>query len=349
MRARIALLAGALACGAPGPELSSSDSDALVLLRRNGETSQLVWVRIADGAERVLRTSTEAEMAWPDWSAGAGRIVFQERLRSGERLDRLWLLDPHTGDEAPVSSEPALQEHWATWSPDGAYLVYSATTRRGRALAEVELASGERRLRVSTGLADPFVRPEYAPDGRTLLAQRRLHDWNAIRLWVLEPGLEPRALTGDGTAIELKGRFTRDGHWIVFTRREDADARADLVRVRPDGSDASTLASTPGSDDHSARPSPQRDEIVFVSDRDGSSDLFLVALENGVARNLTRTPEREEGAPRWSPDGERIALSARPVGAERGSDALRVVVIDREGRVLLETPGLMPDWMPAWR
>jgi hypothetical protein len=26
----------------------------------------------------------------------------------------------------------------------------------------------------------------------------------------------------------------------------------------------------------------------------------------------------------------------------------RIAVIDRNGRVLFETPGMMADWMPAW-
>jgi hypothetical protein len=32
-----------------------------------------------------------------------------------------------------------------------------------------------------------------------------------------------------------------------------------------------------------------------------------------------------------------------------GLARVRVVVVDREGRVLFETPGMMPDWMPPWR
>jgi Tol biopolymer transport system component len=75
-----------------------------------------------------------------------------------------------------------------------------------------------------------------------------------------------------------------------------------------------------------------------------------VVLAGGEPKNLTRTPERAESAPHWSPDGERIVFLARPSGGVGAGEAgeERIVVIDREGTPLLDTPGSMPDWMPAW-
>jgi hypothetical protein len=31
-----------------------------------------------------------------------------------------------------------------------------------------------------------------------------------------------------------------------------------------------------------------------------------------------------------------------------GLAQIELVVIDREGQLLVEMPGLMPDWMPGW-
>jgi Tol biopolymer transport system component len=116
--------------------------------------------------------------------------------------------------------------------------------------------------------------------------------------------------------------------------------------ARPDGSEARPLAAAPDADERSARPSPTRDEVAFISDRDGSPDLFLVDLAGGPARNLTRSPGRREAAPRWSPDGERIAISVLREPPYVSGE--RVAVVDRQGTPLLEVPGTMPDWMPPW-
>jgi Tol biopolymer transport system component len=72
-------------------------------------------------------------------------------------------------------------------------------------------------------------------------------------------------------------------------------------------------------------------------------------------RQLTRTPERHEFAPRWSPDGERLLVTvAEPeYGLPRLTDReslsnARVVALTRDGEVLFDTLGFMPDWMPPW-
>ena len=108
-------------------------------------------------------------------------------------------------------------------------------------------------------------------------------------------------------------------------------------------------------DEHSARPSPTRDELAFVSDRSQNADVYLVEMEGGVPRNLTRTPMFDEYAPHWSPDGELLVVTTVDVDADEPRLAdratlthARLRVIDREGRVLLDTPGFMPDWMPPW-
>jgi Tol biopolymer transport system component len=98
-----------------------------------------------------------------------------------------------------------------------------------------------------------------------------------------------------------------------------------------------------------------RDEIAFVSDRDGSSDVFLAELDGSAQRNLQHTPDYNELAPRWSPDGEfvvvtRIAREVADFGSmnQRTLEQAHIVVLDRNGRQHFEAVGAMADWMPAW-
>ena len=77
----------------------------------------------------------------------------------------------------------------------------------------------------------------------------------------------------------------------------------------------------------------------------------MLDLASGVPRNLTRSPEIDEGVPLRSPNGERLAILRRPrakSGRRPSDDESHLAVIDREGRVLFETQGMMGDWMPAW-
>jgi Tol biopolymer transport system component len=109
-------------------------------------------------------------------------------------------------------------------------------------------------------------------------------------------------------------------------------------------------------DEHSARPSPTRGELAFVSNEGGAANVFILSLAGGGVRNLHPTTTLHLFAPHWSPDGDRIAVTAmkndgRGVRAISHGDLadLRVMVFDREGKQLFDQPGAMPDWMPPWR
>ncbi len=329
-------------------------SDGIVFTRRTPHGRELWRARLADGTQRPLLEKPEREELWPYWSSAAGRLLFQvERSQAGAAL--LLLLDPASGRVEPLAKTRAWREHWASWSPDGKRVAFAFSSGPGaraqHGVAEVEVATGRRSVLGPDVGGLVFFRPEYAPDGRRLLVQRRgasLDSFSA--LWLLEPGQPPRALPGKFPRFAEKAHFTRDGAWIVYTGRETAAGRGALVLMRPDGSASHPLAAQPGANQDSARPSPTRDEIVFLSDRDGSSDLFLVDVEGGAPKNLTRTPARAESAPHWSPDGEHIVFLAQPSqpGEEGSAAPERVVVIDREGAQVLDTPGSMPDWMPPW-
>ena len=126
------------------------------------------------------------------------------------------------------------------------------------------------------------------------------------------------------------------------------------MSVALDGSGLRSHASLPEASDHSARPSPRRDEIVFVSNREGLPAVYLASLPDGAPRRLS-AKQGMALAPRWSPDGEKIAMTTAPEGAvaptlsqPESLETSRVVVVDREGTVLLDVPGLMPSWMAPW-
>lgn len=349
-RAAVCLCALLLACGRDaGQPVSGPPSQGLVFVRYRGDNADLVRLRLADGAERPLVETGDRDELWPYWSPRAGLLVFQARgLRSGPD-DRLLLLDPTTGQVEPVPPAGARRQHWAAWSQDGTRLayvfdgpgadggigVYDRTAGSFRAVAE---AKGRVR----------WIRPEFAPDGRRLVAERV--DDREHGIWILAPGAAPQRLTAAAVGFVQKARFTRDGAWVVFTRRSARGRPGAVLRVRPGRGEAGVVADVRGADDHSSRPSPTRDELVFISDREGTGDAFRVDVEGGTPHPLTRTPDWDERSPRWSPDGEYVVMTAIPTASarRRPNPDSRVVVVDREGRRLLEVPGTMADWMPPW-
>ena len=91
--------------------------------------------------------------------------------------------------------------------------------------------------------------------------------------------------------------------------------------------------------------SPDGDEIVFVSFRDGNAEIYKMDSDGANEQRLTSSPGTEK-SPTWSPDGRWIAF----VGEADGSFELFVMRSDASGlRRLTRTPGdeLAPAWSPS--
>jgi Tol biopolymer transport system component len=381
------LAAGLLgACSPPPLGVEGPASEGLVFVRLIGSSSELMRARLSDGEVGALTGTPDREESWPYWSHPARRLVFQVSPALVGKSSDLMLWDPDAG-ETPLFETPERDERWPAWSPRGRRLAFAFRSRgpaptapAGRArrepkksqggaggqraggesaaagVATVDLEGGELAVLARSGPRDFFFRPSFAPDGERLVVQRRGGSGRGSDLWILSRQAPPRPLTRDPAWFDMKPWFTRDGTRVVYSRRRADGGPRDIESVTVEGGDRRVIASTPRSDDHSARPSPTRDEIAFVSDRDGASQLFLADLSGSAVRKLTDSPERNHVAPRWSPDGERLVVTLSPAeGAEprlvdqSSLEGAGILVVDRRGEVIFETSGFMPDWMPPWR
>lgn len=312
-------------------------------------------VRIADGAVRAVTATVDRDERWPYWSDSARRVIFQTSEPGDARSSDLVLWDPESERETNLLSTPHREERWPSWSPDGRTVAYAFVGGRPAAgVALIDIAERKQRVIVQAGVEGVYRRPNFSPDGRQLVAELMSPERRQSSLWLLSPAASPQPITGGSEWNDTKAWFTRDGARIVFNRRPVGKAVADVLSIAPDGSDPQTVVAGAASE-HSARPSPTRDEIVYVSNASGTFDVFRADLDGGSVHALYTTPELMLYAPRWSPDGERVVATAFPTDADRSQapgdrtvERSRLVVLDRAGNVLLDTPGAMADWMPPW-
>ena len=106
--------------------------------------------------------------------------------------------------------------------------------------------------------------------------------------------------TDEGTWLSLD--LSPDGRTIVF------DMLGDLYTIPATGGAATRITSgTPF--DGQPRFSPDGKSIVFVSDRSGSENLYLVDPDGMNVRPLTRGANQAYVSPDWTPDGEYVIVS----------------------------------------
>lgn len=100
---------------------------------------------------------------------------------------------------------------------------------------------------------------------------------------------------------------SRDGKWVVYVVGK-ADLAENKVTsalwLMPADGSAPARALTAGTKkDREPRFSPDGRRVAFVSDRDGTPELWLLELDGGEPRKLSAAPEGVSG-PIWSPDGK---------------------------------------------
>jgi len=107
-----------------------------------------------------------------------------------------------------------------------------------------------------------------------------------------------------------------DGSSIVYSRRtiEDNRYRSRLWRVGYEGGRAEKLTTAAASDSR-PRFSPDGRRLLFLSDRSGSSQAWVLPLGGGEPQQAAAL-DGDVGAAEWAADGRRIALIA-PSGEQR--------------------------------
>jgi Tol biopolymer transport system component len=147
----------------------------------------------------------------------------------------------------------------------------------------------------------------------------------------LQPARWARFTTSKGTWISLD--VSPDGQTIVF------DMLGDLYTVPITGGEATRI--TNGiAHDMQPRFSPDGTRIVFVSDRSGDDNLWLLDLGNGDTTALTEGKGITYLSPEWMPDGNYVVASRS--GPLSGLEKLWIYHVDGGiGLEMTDGPGAL--------
>jgi len=231
----------------------------------------------------------------PHSSPDGRSVVFEADLNSFRDIYRLWIasgrVERLTHSERG-SFEPRL-------SPDGQHLVFTSSRDGNAELYLLNLRSHA--LQRLTWSPEDDAHPRWSPDGRRLTFVRTRR--GRARVFTMEAnGAHPRPLrpVSRVNGSERDAVFSPDGRFIALVDQLPGRASVRVVRAR----DGAEVGHSEGEHvDQQPAWSPDGRYLVFVSNRTGNDELFLMARDSSCLEQLTHAAAAD-WLPRWArPEG----------------------------------------------
>jgi hypothetical protein len=215
----------------------------------------------------------------------------------------LYLADAHTGKILRRLTSTATNPHFdalrfvdsaGSWSPDGARFAFVATREGLNVIAILDVASRTVEKEIRVPGAGGLSNPAWSPDGRFLVISGNAGGLSDLYRISLADGAVTR-LTGDKYA-QLQPTWSPDGKTIAYVTDEGpgtdlqglsyGNYRIGFYDVATGA--RRTIAPFEGAKNINPQYSPDGEEIYFIADPDGFSDVYRLHLATGEIYRVTQ-------------------------------------------------------------
>ncbi|MCP4291599.1 MAG: hypothetical protein GY780_07165 [bacterium] len=248
-----------------------------------------------------------------DWAPNGQEIVFgfTDDMEKPYRLARLnmdslevsFITDPHIlvrGDKTP------------RFSPDGTKIAFVRGDRSSFKDLFLIDAKGSEPKRLTEGFVN-IGGLDWSTDGSTLVFAAAPDDiYNLWSLELKEPFV-PRMINIQGGPKNNPSLASKTDILVFQEQSYDSNIGSVCLEEGPDGEKnfGEVIQIAPSTRiDFCARFSPSGKQILFISERSGTRELWISNSDGEQVRQLTNLGAARLRHPRWSPDGSQIVFNA---------------------------------------
>jgi TolB protein len=219
--------------------------------RASGESSQL-YVVGTDGADprRLTFSADSYERVLDDyaeWSPDGSRIVFQRTIipqAEGEKpYADIWLLDPETGEETPLTETQDFWDSTPSWAADGSAIFFESNRGGAFELYRMPLDGGEAVALTETEAIE--AEAKQSPDGRQVAFVSDVDGDFEVFVMDADGGNVRQLTSSDGE--DRCPQWSPDGQQLSFSSERDGDS--EIYVMNADGSNQRRVTNSAGRDE----------------------------------------------------------------------------------------------------
>lgn len=303
--AAVALVAAAAAGAMALPACGGDDGGALpsIVYEADNGSATNVYKVDPQTREATQLTRSGGYDGQPAWTPGHERIIFVSDRDAASNITDLYTMAPDGSDVRRLTSTPESNERSPKFSPDGSRIAIALVRDTQYYVATLAPDGSDEQI-----LAGPFrfvEFPSWTRDGKDIYFAAIGEETQQIDILSVSVASKEVTVRVSTPSPDVCPHFSFDGKYMTYARSpQGPNDEPDLFRRSIESTDVSGASDEQLTDDLEARddyanPSPDDRQYVFLSNRDGNFDLYLMDRDGTNLRRLTDTPELRENVPDW--------------------------------------------------
>ena len=280
--------------------LPNNISGKIAFLRGQGNDKDYI-IANSDGSDEFLMTKSSWSIHFPRIAPGGEKVVFVSAYEGREMVYAI----NRDGSNLERLTKPSDAKHdgYASWSPDGTKLIYTRVYSISTDIYVMDSRGHDQKnltniWPLGKASSNTFSEFPWSPDSRKIVFSSDRD--GSYKIYIMDKnGGNIRQKTNNPETDDYGAVWAPNRNAIAYVSTGGINGETDIFTLNVDSRRVKPINITK-SPYHDTSPvwSPDGAQILFVSNRDGNDELYIMNSDGSKVRRITYTAEPKDN-PSW--------------------------------------------------